>query len=334
MSGKIAVEKRKVDVNEMAEDIYTEINLLMVDCIKNNRVPYIQENPLPQDMNIVNGKHLGDINKIQLELKAAHIGAKSLKWIYGADAAFIGLELKDDIDTNPVVAFANIKRKTTGTEAQAVYLLDQFTDESLKKALDICLEESPDKQKKNISQNMIRFISEYDSGKNEASLRENKRKNISENTKNPETLKTMNEAMKNISSDYDSAQMLVFSRLNNYYIRQETGLALGKSLTENEKKVLVNNLELLAKVPSSRLAATLTNAFLYSQRMTHYGFSPDFVYTKDDLNKELKVHAPEASKFIPKPSKTRTKDNSIDRIPEREQEIKSPEPTHQLGRRF
>lgn len=334
MSGRIAVEKRKVDVNEMAEDIYTEINLLMVDCIKNNRVPYIQENPLPQDMNIVNGKHLGDINKIQLELKAAQIGAKSLKWIYGADAAFMGLELKDGTDSNPVVAFANVKRKTTGTEAQAIYLLDQFTDESVKKALDICLEENPDRQKKNISQNMIRLISEYDSGKNESALRENKRKNISENTKNPETLKTMNEAMKNISSDYDSAQLLVFSRLNNYYIRQETGLALGKPLTENEKKSLVNNLELLAKVPSSRLATTLTNTFLYSQRMTHYGFSPELVYTKEDLNKERKVHAPEASKFTAKPSKSRNKDISIDRIPEREQEIKSPEPTHQLGRRF
>lgn len=67
-------------------------------------VPFANDNPLPQDMNIVTGKHLSDVNRLQLQLKASQIGATSLKWIYGADAAFFGLHLKDTNPTEKVKA--------------------------------------------------------------------------------------------------------------------------------------------------------------------------------------------------------------------------------------
>ena len=50
------------------ESIHKEINSLMLDCINNNKVPYIQDMPLPQDVNIVNGRHIGDINKVLMRM--------------------------------------------------------------------------------------------------------------------------------------------------------------------------------------------------------------------------------------------------------------------------
>lgn len=123
-----------------ALDIYKTVNSLMAENIRNGTVPYFKENPLPQDMNIVNGRHSGDINKILIELKAAKIGAKSLRWIYGADASLLGLELKANgnnpsFDTEPLVCFANMKKNGSELDAQCVYLLDQFSDESIRGAL-------------------------------------------------------------------------------------------------------------------------------------------------------------------------------------------------------
>lgn len=123
-----------------AWDIYKNVNNLMAKNIRNGTVPYFEEKPLPQDMNVVNGRHSGDINKILIELKAAKIGVKSLRWIYGADAALLGLVLKSDsanpeFDSEPLVCFANMKGNGSGLDAQCVYLLDQFTDESIRNAL-------------------------------------------------------------------------------------------------------------------------------------------------------------------------------------------------------
>lgn len=123
-----------------AMDIYKTVNSLMAENIRNGTVPYFMKNPLPQDINIVNGRHSGDINKILIELKAAKIGAKSLRWIYGADASLLGLELKangtnPNFDTKPLICFANIKKNSSELDAQCVYLLDQFSDKSIAGAL-------------------------------------------------------------------------------------------------------------------------------------------------------------------------------------------------------
>lgn len=66
-----------------AKDIQNYVGFLMGGSISDGTIPYLNDKPLPQDMNVVTGRHLADINKAQLELKAAEIGAKSLKWIYG-----------------------------------------------------------------------------------------------------------------------------------------------------------------------------------------------------------------------------------------------------------
>ncbi len=318
------------------DKLYKEINMQMLDCIKKGTVPYLNETPLVQDMNVVSGHHFGDINKIRLELKASQINAKSLKWIYKADADFMGLKLKDGIDTSPLIVYGNINRdgKSFQTESQPVYLLDQFTDESLKKALECIHTEgtSPEEvQRRGIAEKLIVNITEYDSGINEKELRENKRKNISTNLKNPEIMKIVSAAYNNATQFYDKSQKLIFGMLNNYFIKQETALNLKGPLSFDEREKLKNALEANAKVDSPRLLQTMTECFLYTERLTHYGFNKERIYTKDDLNKSLDIFSPSASSFEPKKSPVLNRNNEIEKIREREHEIKPRHVTHQRG---
>lgn len=318
-------EIKTYPVEALTDSIHNEINNLMRDCIKNNRIPYIQSKPLPQDVNVVNGHHLGDINKVYLELKAASIGSESLKWIYGADAALIGLEKKADAE--PLMITGNVRGKV---DSQSIYLLEQFTEDSLNKALSYSRSDD-DKKKKTIAQNMIRNITEYDSGTVEAQLRENKRKNISNNLKSQNILKEIKQAFVNATSEYDNSQKTIFSALNNYYIKQETGLELNKPMTEQEKNELLLALEKTANTPSPRLALTLAESFLYSQRMTHYDFEQNRIFTKEDYDKKLSVTAPKAAEFEPNKSLELERDKDIERIRERELEVKPRHITHQRG---
>lgn len=308
----------------------------MLDCIKKGTVPYLNETPLPQDMNVVNGRHFGDMNKIFLELKAASINARSLKWIYKNDAEFLGLKLKDDIDVSPVTVYANISRNGLEfqTESQSVYLLDQFTDKSVQDAIELTRSAgtSPEEvQRRGIAEKLITNIAEYDSGVLEKQLRENKRKNISVNFKDPEIKSQVFAAYNNATQFYDSSQKLIFGALNNYYIKQETSLNLKGPLSFDEREKLKNALEANAKVDSPRLLQTLTECFLYTERLTHYGFNKERIYTKDDLNKSLDIFSPSASQFEPKKAPALNRNNEIEKIREREHEIKPRHVTHQRG---
>lgn len=206
-----------------AQDIKDYTGNLMQENIAADSIPYLNDNPPPPDMNIVTGRHLTDINRAQLELKAAEIGAKSLKWIYGADAALMGLQLKDGIpkekvaarqkdmmfDSNPIICYANVQRNLAdnakdelneakiaaeglGLDAQCVYLLDQFTDKSIQRSLNpkrieemIAVYGSEEAKKKAalISKNIVANTEEYDCGKHEAPLRKAKYENFISNCK-------------------------------------------------------------------------------------------------------------------------------------------------------
>lgn len=325
MALKTEIKTNPVEV--LTDVIHDRINILMLDCIKNNRVPYTQEKPLPQDVNVVNGHHLGDINKIYLELKAASIGAKSLKWIYGADAALIGLKKNPDVNPEPIMITGNVRGSV---DSQSVYLLDQFTQESLNKALAFSRSDD-DRKKRTFAQNMIKNINEYDAGLIESDLREKKRQNISNNLKDKNLLNEVKEAFENATSDYDNSQKTIFSVLNNYYIKQETGLELKKPLSDAEKNELVSALEKTAKTPSPRLALTLADSFLYSQRMTHFNFEQNRIFSREDYEKQLSVTAPKAADFEQKKNRKLEQDKNIERIRERELEMKPRHITHQRG---
>ena len=338
MENKTKIRTYPVDV--ICESLSQDICHYMKECIENCSVPYVQDLPLPQDMNVINGRHLGDINKVLLELKAGSAGAKSLRWINGADASFMELELKDDL-TEPLLFLANIKRNSSGkseTEVQTVYLLDEFTEDSILHALEysrsdngLTSEINPSvlRQKRILAQNMIKNTSEYDTGIGESIFRENKRKNIKRNTEVRDFLKKLSSAYRTSAGRYEKSRKFIFNALNGYYIRQETGLNLHKKLSDEQKNELLSYLKILAENSSFVLSKTLAESFLYSQRMTHYGFEMDRLFTKEDLSKNISVKAPKASAFEPQ---TVTITRVIEKMPERELEIKPRQPSHRLNR--
>ena len=102
-------------------------------------------------------------------------------------------------------------------------------------------------------------------------------------------------------------------------------------MTEQEKNELLLALEKTANTPSPRLALTLADSFLYSQRVTHYDFEQNRIFTKEDYDKKLSVTAPKAADFEPKKIPELERDKDIDRIRERELEVKPRHITHQRG---
>lgn len=306
-------EIRTYSKQVMLGDIYKEVNSLMKENIKGGTVPYVRETPLPQNTNIMSGHHLGDINKILLELKASKIGAKSLKWIFGADAAFLGLELKTK--ENPIIAFANTRRDCQNITddavekqlgVQTIYLLDQFTEKSINRvlsfaSLDKNLEMSGnDKsgiQKKFMAQNMLKNISEYDTGFHEKELRANKRKNVAMNWKDADILKDVNESFKNVTDKYTTAEKNIFKVLSNYFLTQNAGLKMANSLSKKEKESLIKNLYDISNVDSPRFAQIAAESSMFAERTTHLDFSYDYVYEKAEDKNRSKIVPPEAARF-------------------------------------
>ena len=81
------------------EPNYKEINSLIKENLSQGTLPFFSEKPLPPDMNVITGRATPDINSEKILLKASSIGAASTMWIYGADAEYLGFELKSSNPT-------------------------------------------------------------------------------------------------------------------------------------------------------------------------------------------------------------------------------------------
>lgn len=320
-----------IPLEQVLDESYQNINSLIKKNIENKSIPFIKDRPFPQDMNIVSGTHLESINKLQLELKAALIGAKNLKWIYAQDAVSMGLELKnqnENIDTSPIIAFRQIARNKNddySLEAQSIYLLDQFTKKSIERALkttkieksiNLTEDENSIKNKIHISKNMIKNFNEYDTGKKESIFREQKINNLNNNFSNP----LIKDSFNKISSFLNEAEINVFKQIYNYTIFQETGKKITPLLKE-AKIQFINNLKNLSSQDSTRLTNVLLEGTVFADRLTHYNFDYNYVYSQDDLNKKLNVFAPLKMKY-----EERVKYNpNLKRQPDISKEIKEPE---------
>ncbi len=247
MGEGIKAEGTENDVNQMPD----EIQKLLLESIDKNALPYIAKEPLPQDMNVISGKRMSDANKILLELKAAAIGAKSLEWIYEKDAEALALEAKkqaERFDIEPITCYANVSRdggKTYHIETQKAYLLGQFTDESVaramnpEKVIEKNLVKNDEEAKKLIALLSRRFIknhSEYHTGFAEEKIRSQMKANVKENY-NPqnETSKKVTEAYNKITKNLSADQKIVSQAMVRHYTKQTTGLDLKSQ--ENEEDI-------------------------------------------------------------------------------------------------
>lgn len=319
--------------DEYLKEIYKTINKYILENIENETLPYFNEKPLPQDINVVNGKHFGDLNRNLLELKASCIGAESLKWIYGSDATLLGLELKEETEkTTPIIVAANIISSDKKLDIQTAYLLDQFTPESIDRALQYVnvtkqnnKEINPSILKRNqqMAIRMLKNISEYETGINEKELREEKRKNIENNFQNAAVSQDVQNAFDFITKDMTSNEKLVFSMLNSYYVKQETGCSLENIDVEKNKEIIIDTLKENALKDSPRLTKILCQSLLFSERMTHYNFACERIYNQSDLSKELTVLPPEANRFVELYKEDRTIQNTKtqEKIHKREREL-------------
>ncbi|MDR0730872.1 MAG: hypothetical protein LBF63_04330, partial [Treponema sp.] len=109
-----------------------ELQTLLETSCRKGTMLYARELPLPHNTEVVRNIHSNDINTQKTELKAAAIGIERTAWVFGADAEFLGLRLREPeadgpFDPDPLLWFARIaSRPQHPLEAQTAYLIDQF----------------------------------------------------------------------------------------------------------------------------------------------------------------------------------------------------------------
>ncbi|MDR2071507.1 MAG: hypothetical protein LBP81_08865 [Treponema sp.] len=177
----------------------TELQTLLETSCRIRTVPYARETPLPPNTDIVRNTHCNDINTQTIELKAASISVERTAWVFGADAEFLGLQLRKPeadgpFDPDPVLWFAHIaSRPETPVEAQTVYLIDQCTGKSLNRLASYAFEGSPEKQeawgdeetrkrRRLMARNVLFALHNYDSGLSDTELRQSRQKAMRDNT--------------------------------------------------------------------------------------------------------------------------------------------------------
>ena len=255
---------------------YSEINNLIKQNLETNTLPFNHNLPLPLDTNVITGNHFSDINKQKIELKVASIGSKRNLWIFGADAQYLGLELKSTIPSEykaakkinknfncePVIVQANVRERLftgkanktnivsegLGADCQCAYMLDQFTDSSIQKVFSLATlnrklsqDFSPVKERSAlIAKEIIKNINEYNSGEKDKELRNKKKRNISINShKNSLVNSSVKENLNNITKNYSSEQKTVFNFYHKHFIEQLSGQKI--YYISPEKKEELNN---------------------------------------------------------------------------------------------
>ena len=325
---------RTYPASEASRDIWKSINSLTQRNISEGSLPYLQDNPLPQDMNLVNGSHLSDIGRIELELAGSLAGAKSLEWVFGADAEIIGLELKSPND-GPVVISKNLDRggkSGSGIDCQNAYLLDQFTDESKTRLFDPNLtqilsgvtDENTQSKLKTIVHNIIKNMDEYHRGERELPLIRQKRTNLKNNISNDLLQQKIREKTQDLTSGYNTSQKVVFDHLQNYYLKQLTGLST-YNLSNEQRDKISKSFKELSMVDTPRLAEVLASSFLLSDRKTHYEFEQEQIYTLEDKSKKRDTLVPQAAKMR---FGRKTQEKKKDKLRDRDRTLR---PQHSRG---
>lgn len=312
---------------DATRDIWKKINSLTQKNISAGTLPYLQDNPLPQDMNLVNGTHLTDISRIELELTGSLAGAKSLEWIYGADAEIIGLELKSQNDSQTVVISKNIDRGgSSGIDCQNAYLLDQFTEESRSRLFDPNLvkiladisDENTQARVKTIVHNIVKNMDEYHRGERELPLVRQKRNNLKQNISNDLLQQKVREKTKIFTSGYNTNQLMIFDHLQNYYLKQFTGLST-YNLTNETRERISKSFKELSMVDTPRLAQTIASSLILSERKTHYEFEQEQIYLLEDKGKKRDTLVPQVARMD---SENQSQDKKKDKLRDRDRTLR------------
>jgi hypothetical protein len=208
-------------------------------------LPFTDRTPLPANINIMRNQRGGAINTQKLELKAACLGIDRLAWIFGADAEYIGLTLKNEEQEaaywasdqgcfNPVLLLANIKgRKPEPLDAQYAYFIDQFTEASVTRcAASVNQEltdagesggESAQERRSRMVRNILYALEDYDSDLSRGDIHRKNIENIRENSgRGTSGFIKARSSYQSLTRHLSPAGKTVFNHIRTYTERQET----------------------------------------------------------------------------------------------------------------
>lgn len=286
---------------------YKEINSLIKQNLEQGSLPFNNEIPLPLDTNIITGRHFGDINQQKIELKAASIGSRNL-WIFGADAQYLGLELKSvkpseyqkakkankNFNCKPVVVQANIRERLftgkgtnlktnvaaegLGLDCQCAYMIDQFTESSIQKVFSLTSlnrklgnDLSPIKEHNSlIAKQIIKNINEYNSGNKEFEHKQKIKKNFALNfNRNTPGFAEAQKKYSNITKSFTPEQKTIFSFYYKHFIEQLSGEKQYQVSTEDKQKLNDAFSKLLKEAEENpQKSATITSTIFEAYTFT------------------------------------------------------------------
>ena len=304
---------------------YKEINSLIKENLSQGTLPFFSEKPLPPDMNVITGRATPDINSEKILLKASSIGAASTMWIYGADAEYLGFELKSsnptefreavkknpDFNCRPIVIQkvrerfsdremrnkTNVLSESLCRDAQCAYLLDQFTEKSVEKVFNLRrLEAKLDgrqSMKSSLARKIIENRIEYNTGKKSGEHTKAAKANLIANMKRnspvfKEIINKRNADFKN----YLPEQKTIYDFCYKRFLERESGERLYAFSDSDRERIETSFATLLEKIEenpkiSGIIARTIFDAYAFSQRLTHRNFSLEPIFTKEDeLNRK------------------------------------------------
>lgn len=262
-------------------------------------LPFINNQPMPQDINIVRNCPGGAINAQKLELKAAYLGLDRLTWLFGADAEFIGLELKDAekpiqpdeytshgrFDPDPVLLLAMIReRKSSPLDAQNAYFIDQFTEQSLNRCCALVNQEyrgtpSPDDagyipaRRGLMVKNILFSLQNYDTGHADTNIHLAKRNAIKDNSRSGSAgFIPARNAYQSYTKNYGNSEKLLFNVIRAYTEIQETATPeQAAHTTETRATVHLACQSLLGNI--RRFSKVWLESRMFTRRLASQGFT-------------------------------------------------------------
>lgn len=319
-------------VNRDFDSNYKEINSLIRENLKNNTMPVLSGKTFPPDMNIITGKTRMDINKEKIALKAASIGASSTMWIYGADAAQLGLELKaknlveyqkavkqnPNYNCRPVViqnarerfsdkdmSFkSNTLSESLCIDCQCAYLIDQFTEKSVERLFTEKLLQNKIPYAAYMAKEIIANRNEYNTGEMQIERTKHIKQNLFLNLqKSSPVFQEIVNKRNSIYKNYLPEQKVIFDCYYKHFNEQSSGEKLYNFSAEEKKNILKAFISLMNKIDENKenknisgiISRTIFDAYSFSERLTHYNFSLEPIYTRDEqLQKDANRRVPAA----------------------------------------
>jgi hypothetical protein len=274
-----------------------DLRSLAEQCCQSHALPFAGGPPLPENVNVVRNTPGGCINTQKLELQAACLGMDRLAWIFGADAEYIGLTLKNNEQEtafpasgqgnyDPVLLLANIRRrKAEPLDAQYAYFIDQFTEAGVTRLAasfnqEVTGEmesgdEAVQKRRSFMARRILYSLQDYDSGISRGDTRLRNLKHIRENSGpgTPGFMKARNvyrSHTKNLGPDGKT----IFNRIRAYAEKQETAAKLLTGDNPGIPETVYAAFQSLLENPSS-LSKTWFDAHSFVRGLAANQFGPE-----------------------------------------------------------